>query len=116
MIRNHFDISEQEIMDTILSSLNITEINYKDDNETTRIISLLVSVDCIINGSFAITDDIKKTIEDKIFQLSQMIPKSSVVNDYPKAIQLRNIIDKMKEDFEDTNVEYHIDKVIGKLE
>lgn len=42
-----------------------------------------------------------------------MIPKSSVVNDYPKAIQLRSMIEKMKDDFDETEVVYHIEKVIG---
>lgn len=78
-----------------------------------KMISIIIAVDCILHGPFPLSEEIQKQFEERIVAISHLIPKSSVLNDYPKAIQFRGMIEKMKDDFEGSQIVYHIEKVIG---
>ena len=50
---------------------------------------------------------------DKLNIIYKLLPKTGVINDYPKVIQFRSMIEKMKDDFEEANTTFYINKVIG---
>lgn len=113
MNRELFDEKEEDIVDAAIEALAITAINYKDDTEMETLTTKLIAVDCILHSSLSISEDKRRTIEEQLSTLFLLIPKSNTINDYPKAIQFRNMIEKMKDDFVDVKFMYHIDKVIG---
>lgn len=113
MIREVFDEKEEDIVNTAIEALTINSINYKDNEEMEALITKLIAVDCILHSSLSIPEDIMNTVEKRLSSIFLLIPKSNIINDYPKAIQFRNMIEKMKDDFVDVKYMYHIDKVIG---
>lgn len=113
MNRELFDEKEEDIVDAAIEALAITAINYKDDTEMETLTTKLIAVDCILHSSLSISEDKRRTVEEQLSTLFLLIPKSNTINDYPKAIQFRNMIEKMKDDFVDVKFMYHIDKVIG---
>lgn len=113
MNRELFDEKEEDIVDAATEALAINAINYKDDKEMETLTTKLIAVDCILHSSLSISEDKKRTVEEQLSTLFLLIPKSNTINDYPKAIQLRSMIEKMKDDFADVKFMYHIDKVIG---
>lgn len=78
-----------------------------------KLISIIIAVDCILQGPFTVSEEKKKLVEERLETISQMIPKSNVINDYPKVIQFRSMVEKMKDDFVGLRFMYHMDKVIG---
>lgn len=113
MNRELFDEKEEDIVDAAIEAMAITAINYKDDTEMETLTTKLIAVDCILHSSLSISEDKRRTVEEQLSTLFLLIPKSNTINDYPKAIQFRNMIEKMKDDFVDVKFMYHIDKVIG---
>ena len=111
--RSLFDEGEEALFQTALESLDINEIDYTDDEEVNRVMTIVIAVNCIIHGNTTLSEEAKKNFEEKIVCLCQLLPKASALYDYPKAIQLRNILEKIKDSFSDTTVVQHIDKVIG---
>ena len=113
MNRSLFDEEEETIIQTALDSLQINEIDYTNDEEVKRITTVVIAVNCIVHGNKAVSEETKKHIEERIVFLCQILPKASSLYDYPRAIQLRNILEKIKDSFADTTLVRHIDKVIG---
>ena len=113
MNRSLFDEGEDTIVQTALESLQINDIDYTNDEEVNRITTVVIAVNCIVHGNKPVSEETKKNIEERIVYLCQILPKASNLYDYPRAIQLRNILEKIKDSFADTTVVRHIDKVIG---
>lgn len=111
--RQLFDISETQIVGKALDCLDITSINYRDDNEMERLISKIIAVDCIIHGPCQLSEENTEYIKNKINIIYQLLPKTGIINDYPKVIQFRSMLEKMRDDFEEAKTTFHINKVIG---
>lgn len=99
-------------MKKALDAIQIKNINYRDDDEVERVISIVIACDCISKGPFALTTDQKKAFDESLTCIAQMIPRTSLINDYPKAVQLRTMIDKVRDDFMNASSTLYISKVI----
>lgn len=82
-----------------LDSLNIQSIPFQEESEMDRLITLLLSCECILRGPFALSTQQKSCFEEKLQTIASMHPKSSSISDYPKAIEFWNIVSKMRDDF-----------------
>lgn len=111
--RQLFNVSETQLVKKALDCLDISSINYKDDKEMDRLISKIIAIDCIIHGPYQLSQENNEYIKNKLNIIYQLLPKTGVINDYPKVIQFRSMIEKMKDDFEEANTTFYINKVIG---
>ena len=73
---------------------------------------IVIACDCISKGPFSLTAEQKKAFDDSLARIVQMIPRTSMINDYPKAVQLRAMIDKVRDDFLNASSTMYISKVI----
>lgn len=110
--RSLFDETQDQIVQKAMDAIQIKEINYRDDAEMERVISIVIACDCISKGPFSLTAEQKKAFDDSLARIVQMIPRTSMINDYPKAVQLRTMIDKVRDDFLNASSTMYISKVI----
>lgn len=110
--RSLFDETQDQIVQKAMDAIQIKEINYRDDEEMERVISIVIACDCISKGPFSLTAEQKKAFDDSLARIVQMIPRTSMINDYPKAVQLRTMIDKVRDDFLNVSSTMYISKVI----
>ena len=112
MCRDLLEENPERILQKATEAIQIKQLNYRDDEEMNRVISVLIACDCISKGPFRLSAEQKKVFDSSLAQLAQMIPRTSLINDYPKAVQLRSMIDKIRDDFMNSSSTLYISKVI----
>ena len=113
LCRQLFNVSETQLVKKALDCLDISSINYKDDKEMDRLISKIIAIDCIIHGPYQLSQENNEYIKNKLNIIYQLLPKTGVINEYPKVSQVRRRIEKMKDDCEEGNTTPRLHTVIG---
>ena len=96
--RERFDCDRTTIIETALESLCISEVPNHDDDAMARLITVILSCECILNGPFPLSEDQRRRFEECIQSLASKHPRSQAISDYPKAVEFWSMIDKMKND------------------
>ena len=86
------------MIETALESLRISEIPNHDDDAMSRLITVVLSCECILNGPLPLSDNQRRRFEESIQSLASKHPRSQTISDYPKAVEFWSMIDKMKND------------------
>ena len=97
--RGQFGVDASEMINKALNNLQIDSIPFKDDAEMERLNTLIFSCECILKGPFPLNEGQQKIYRDRLNHIASLHPKSLAINDYPKAIEFWNMIDKMRGDF-----------------
>lgn len=96
--RQRFDCDPTVIIETALESLCIAEVPNHDDDAMSRLITVVLSCECILNGPFPLSAEQRQRFEESIQSLASKHPRSQAISDYPKAVEFWSMIDKMKND------------------
>ena len=96
--RERFACDSTTMIETALESLRISEIPNHDDDAMSRLITVVLSCECILNGPLPLSDNQRRRFEESIQSLASKHPRSQTISDYPKAVEFWSMIDKMKND------------------
>ena len=111
--RKLFEEDEQAIINKVLNSLQISSIDVKKDGEMERLISVLIACDCILKGPFLFTKEQILAVLERLNKILELLPPLNYLNEYPKAVQFRNVVEKIRDDCRDANPTLFIGKMLG---
>ena len=111
--RSQFDIDPSTIICQALDALQINSVPCQDDAEMEQLNTRVFACECILKGPFPLSSDQQRVYKDRLNHLASLHPKSYTINDYPKAIEFWNMVDRMRDDFlswdSNNNIQYYID-------
>ena len=107
-----FDENENVIISKALNALDISTIDYKNDSEIERLISVIVACDCIFSGPFQLSEGQKSIAEGRLGKILDQIPETRLLNEFPRAIQFRSMVEKVYDGLHNSNPTMFISKMM----
>lgn len=77
-----------------------------------KLISVITACDCILKGPFFIQKEQMLAVLERLNKILELIPVLSSLKEYPKAVQLRNMVEKMRDDYQEANSTLFITKML----
>ena len=77
-----------------------------------KLISVIIACDCILKGPFFVSKEQILAILERLSNILELIPPLSDLNNYPKAVQFRNLVEKIQDDYRDTDTTLFISKML----
>ena len=100
------------IIQKAIQSLQISSIDKNNDDEMDRLISVIIACDCILKGPYFVSKEQIMVVLQRLNNILELIPPLKNLSEYPKVVQFRNIVEKIRDDYQDANPTLFITKML----